>query len=101
MRARAPRSPANLPPLGIEPLRAAKPTDTHLVGASTCAAMSVGTSSLTSRLHNLKSVADVLDVSVAHLRREIRLKRLAIHRIGRLVRIAEADLADYLARHRR
>jgi excisionase family DNA binding protein len=62
---------------------------------------SAGADGMLPRLLSIKDTAGVLGISVAHLRREIRLKRLAVHRIGRLVRIAEADLAAYLARHRR
>lgn len=47
----------------------------------------------------LLSVADVaerLDVSVKTIRRLIDSKSIAIHRIGRQIRISEADLAMYV-----
>lgn len=53
------------------------------------------------RYYSLEDVARLLDLSVSHLRRKVRLHRIAVHRFGRLIRIAEADLADYLARRRR
>jgi len=39
--------------------------------------------------------------SVSHLRRQIRLRKLAVHRVGRAIRVSEADLAGFLARARR
>lgn len=54
-----------------------------------------------SRMLTLREVADLLQLSLAHLRREIRQRRLPAHRLGRAIRISEADLADYLGRRRR
>ena len=53
------------------------------------------------RLLTLREVAALLQLSRAHLRREIRQRRLPAHRLGRAIRISEADLADYLGRRRR
>ena len=53
------------------------------------------------RLVAIAETAERLGISPAHLRREIRLKRLAVHRLGRRVLISESDLAAYLAARRR
>lgn len=42
-----------------------------------------------------------LGLSEKHVRREIKRKRLVVHRFGRLVRIAPADLETYVAARRR
>jgi excisionase family DNA binding protein len=52
-------------------------------------------------LLTVQQAAECLAVSVAHLRRLIRQRRLPIHRIGRLVRGAPDDLAAFLAKTRR
>jgi excisionase family DNA binding protein len=49
------------------------------------------------RLLRLREVADRLSVSVPTVRREIRSRRLKAVRIGRVVRISEAELAGYIA----
>ena len=54
-----------------------------------------------SRLYTLAQVAEITALSIATLRRQVRLKRLAVLRFGRTLRIAEDDLAAWLARHRR
>ena len=46
-------------------------------------------------------VADLTSMSVSFWRREIRLKRIAVTRYGRAVRISEADLDAYQAGRRR
>jgi hypothetical protein len=53
------------------------------------------------RLLCLAQVAEITDLSPSTLRRHIRLKRLAVYRIGGALRVAEPDLAVWLARHRR
>lgn len=53
------------------------------------------------RYFSLEDVARLLDLSVPHLHREMRLHRIAVHRFGRLIRVSEADLGDCLARRRR
>lgn len=53
------------------------------------------------RLLSLVQVADITGLSSSTLRRHIRLKRLAVHRIGNVLRVAEADLTAWLARQRR
>jgi len=57
------------------------------------------------RLFSLEEVSELTGVAVVTLRRAIRersaTKRLQHHRIGRAIRISEADLEDYLARCRR
>src|SRR5690349_14414401 len=55
-------------------------------------------------LFTLANVAEITALSPSTLRREIRLKRLAVHRFGTTgsaLRVAEDDLAAWLARHRR
>jgi excisionase family DNA binding protein len=52
-------------------------------------------------MRSLEQVSRLTGVSVAHLRREVRLGKLVAHRFGRLVRIAEPDLRAYLASRRR
>jgi excisionase family DNA binding protein len=52
-------------------------------------------------LLTVQQAAECLAVSVAHLRRLIRQRKLPIHRIGRLVRVAPDDLAAFLAKTRR
>jgi excisionase family DNA binding protein len=53
------------------------------------------------RLLDLKLVAEMFSMSVSTLRREIRLRRLPVHRIGRAIRVSEADLQAYLGKRRR
>jgi excisionase family DNA binding protein len=53
------------------------------------------------RLLTLAQVAKITDLSISTLRRQIRLKRLAVYRIGSALRIAEPDLVAWLARQRR
>ena len=52
-------------------------------------------------LLTLDDAAVELNVSVSHLRREVRLRRLAVCRFGRLIRVAPHDLAAYVAARRR
>lgn len=49
------------------------------------------------RLLRLREVADRLSISVATVRREIRSRRLKAVRIGRALRVNEAELANYIA----
>jgi excisionase family DNA binding protein len=49
------------------------------------------------KLLRLRDVADRLSVSLSTLRREIRGRRLKAVRIGRVLRINEAELAAYIA----
>ena len=51
-------------------------------------------------LLTIEDVADRLAVSTRTVRRLIEAGELAVHRIGRAVRIAEADLQSYLRRVR-
>jgi excisionase family DNA binding protein len=53
------------------------------------------------RLLTLAEVHDLTGWSVSHLRRQIRLRKLPIHRAGRSIRVSETDLAAFLARTRR
>jgi excisionase family DNA binding protein len=53
------------------------------------------------RLLSLIEVADLTGLSPSTLRRQIRLRKLAVIRIGAALRIAEDDLADFLRRRRR
>ncbi len=52
------------------------------------------------RLMPLRDVADQLDVSLSTLRRRIAEGALRVHRIGRAIRISEADLGAFLAASR-
>ena len=45
----------------------------------------------------LAAVADILDVSIPTLRRRIVEGALRVYRIGRTIRVSEADLAAFLA----
>ena len=53
------------------------------------------------RMLTLAVVGEITDLSPSTIRRHIRLKHLAVHRIGGALRIAEPDLAAWLARQRR
>ena len=53
------------------------------------------------RLLTVEGVAERTDMSISTIRREIRLRRLAYYRIGRVIRVSEADLEAYLAKRRR
>ena len=53
------------------------------------------------RMLTLAVVSDITGLSASTVRRHIRLKHLAVHRIGGALRVAEADLAAWLARQRR
>jgi excisionase family DNA binding protein len=53
------------------------------------------------RLLSLTQVGEVTGLSTSTLRRQIRLKRLAVHWIGNTLRIAEDDLLAWLAQCRR
>lgn len=52
------------------------------------------------RLRTIDEAAELLNVSPRTVRRLIELGALPVHRLGRLVRIAEADLAAFLAASR-
>jgi excisionase family DNA binding protein len=52
------------------------------------------------RLHDVAGVASRLGVSEKTVRRMIDRAELPAHRIGRLLRVSEEDLADYLAKRR-
>ncbi len=52
------------------------------------------------RMLSLREVADVLGVSLATVRRRIAEGSLSIYRIGRAVRVSEADLAAFLGSNR-
>lgn len=51
--------------------------------------------------HPVHEVAAALGVSVSHLRREIRGRKIAIIRIGRLIRISPAAVDAYLTARQR
>lgn len=55
----------------------------------------------TGRMISLADVADLLDVSIASVRRRIAEGALRVHRIGRTVRISEHDLAAFLEASRK
>lgn len=52
-------------------------------------------------LYSLHEVAEALRLSLSHLRREIRLHRIAVVRLGKLIRISPAAVDDYLAKRQR
>ena len=52
------------------------------------------------RFYKIEDVADLLDVSTRTVRRWIDAGPLKVHRFGRSVRIAEADLRGFVATHR-
>ncbi|MGC9271944.1 helix-turn-helix domain-containing protein [Acidiphilium sp.] len=52
------------------------------------------------RMLSLREVAGVLGVSLATVRRRVADGSLSIYRIGRAVRVSEADLAVFLASNR-
>ncbi len=51
-------------------------------------------------LHNVADVASCLDVAEKTVRRAIARGELPAHRVGRLLRVSEEDLADYLSKRR-
>ena len=53
------------------------------------------------RLLDLAEVAALTDLSVSTLRRQIRLRKLAVIRVGSALRVAADDLAEFVRRHRR
>ena len=52
------------------------------------------------RLHTVSDVSDSLQVSTKTVRRWIETGDLRVHRLGRSVRISEADLAKFLENKR-
>jgi excisionase family DNA binding protein len=52
------------------------------------------------KLHKLDELAELWDVSRRTLQRAIESGALRVHRIGRLVRISEADAAAFLDENR-
>lgn len=52
------------------------------------------------KFYCIDEVAELLGVSTRTVRRAIERKELIAHKIGRAVRIAEADLKAFIARHR-
>ena len=52
------------------------------------------------RLRTIDEAAELLNVSPRTVRRAIESGDLTVHRIGRLVRIADADIAAFLASNR-
>jgi excisionase family DNA binding protein len=53
-----------------------------------------------SRLRTIQQTAELLNVSPRTVRRLIESGALPVHRLGRLVRIGDADLAAFLAASR-
>jgi excisionase family DNA binding protein len=62
--------------------------------------MGAGTDSGMPLLLTVEQAADVLNVSVRFVRRLIAERRIAVHRIGRHVRLARADLEAFVAQGR-
>jgi excisionase family DNA binding protein len=52
------------------------------------------------QMHDVDAVARRLGVSSKTIRRVIGRGELAVHRIGRLLRVSEADLQSYIAGRR-
>jgi excisionase family DNA binding protein len=52
------------------------------------------------KFNSITTVAEALDVSPRTVRRWIENGDLVVHRVGGVVRIAEADLRAFLALHR-
>jgi excisionase family DNA binding protein len=52
-------------------------------------------------LFPVQQVAEALSLSVSHLRREIRLRKLAVVRVGRRVLISPEAIEAYLAKRSR
>jgi excisionase family DNA binding protein len=52
------------------------------------------------KLRTIDETADILNASSRTVRRHIDSGALPIHRIGRLVRLADYDIAAFLAAHR-
>jgi excisionase family DNA binding protein len=52
------------------------------------------------KFYTIAQIAELLEVSTRTVRRWIARGALAVHRIGNLVRISEADLRSFLARSR-
>jgi excisionase family DNA binding protein len=52
------------------------------------------------KLFTIEEVAETLNVSSRTVRRHIESGALPVHRLGRLVRIADGDLATFLAASR-
>jgi excisionase family DNA binding protein len=51
--------------------------------------------------YTVKDVAEALDVSTRSVRRWIECEELKVHELGHLIRIADDDLLEFLARRRR
>lgn len=52
-------------------------------------------------LFSLKQVSEALSISVSHLRREVRLRRIEVVRLGRNLRISRDAVAAYVAGRQR
>jgi excisionase family DNA binding protein len=53
------------------------------------------------QLHDVKTIARRLNVSIKTVRRLIKQGELGCYRVGRLLRVSERQLQEYLARARR
>jgi excisionase family DNA binding protein len=73
----------------------------HLSGTPAPASRRGGsTVSSVGKFYSIDEVAELLGVSTRTVRRSIKRKELVAHKLGRPVRIAEADLKAFIARHR-
>ena len=52
------------------------------------------------QMWTVKRMAEILDVSERHVRREIEDGKLAVYRFGRAIRISDEDLKAYIAASR-
>jgi excisionase family DNA binding protein len=57
---------------------------------------SSATAGIHSRLFTIREVSELAGVSIMTVRRWIESHGLQIHRLGRLVRISQADLGDFI-----
>lgn len=74
-----------------------RPTNARLGGATKAEGRR---STREPKFYTIGAVAEMLDVSVRTVRRWSVRGELIAHQIGGVVRIAEADLENFLARHR-
>ena len=51
-------------------------------------------------MHSVADVVALTGLAPSTIRRAISTKVLRVHRFGRAVRVSDADLTEYLARHR-
>jgi excisionase family DNA binding protein len=60
-----------------------------------------GSTPVLPRLYDLRQVSEALQLSMSHLRREIRLRRIEVVRLGRTIRVSAEAIEAYLAKRSR